>query len=163
MIKLLRIDDRLIHGQVAVTWTSYLSANCIVVANDKAAKDPMSKMLLGLAKPPTASLEILTIEKAIEFCSDPANDDKKIFIVVESTTDALKVAREIKGIPQTVMGGIRSAEGKVRIERQVFLNELDIQNAEAISELGIETVVQVVPSEKKVTLSEAKLIYEKGK
>ena len=54
MIKLTRIDDRLLHGQVAFTWTPALSADCIVIANDKVAKDEFLKMTLNLAKPASA-------------------------------------------------------------------------------------------------------------
>ena len=54
MIKLLRVDDRLIHGQVAVSWTSYLGADTIVVANDKAITDKLMQMAFNMAKPPQA-------------------------------------------------------------------------------------------------------------
>ena len=49
MIKLLRVDDRLIHGQVAVSWTSYLGADTIVVANDKAITDKLMQMAFNMA------------------------------------------------------------------------------------------------------------------
>ena len=48
MIKLLRVDDRLIHGAVAFSWTKELSINLIVLANDKIAKDDFQKMTLDI-------------------------------------------------------------------------------------------------------------------
>ena len=51
MIKLTRIDDRLVHGQVAFTWVSSLGIDCLVVANEKIAKDEFQKMAMGLHVP----------------------------------------------------------------------------------------------------------------
>jgi PTS system mannose-specific IIB component/fructoselysine and glucoselysine-specific PTS system IIB component len=161
MITLLRVDDRLIHGQVAMTWTSFLSANVIVVANDKYAKDPFLQMALNLAKPPGVALNILTKDEAVKFCNDPANDSSKIFIVVENTDDALIMAENVAGIKKAVLGGIRKAEGRFQIERQVFLSRHDVENAEKIAELGTKISVQVIPSDKEVSISEAKKIISK--
>ena len=70
MIKLLRVDDWLIHGQVAMVWTSYLQANLLVIANNKAATDPMTKMALSLAKPPGVDLEFKSIQDAVVYLND---------------------------------------------------------------------------------------------
>ena len=51
MIKALRIDHRLVHGQVAFTWTHFLAATRIIVIDDKAAADEFQKMALNMAKP----------------------------------------------------------------------------------------------------------------
>ncbi|MDR2975774.1 MAG: PTS sugar transporter subunit IIB [Streptococcaceae bacterium] len=161
MITLLRVDDRLIHGQVAMTWTSYLSANVIVVANDKYAKDPFLQMALNLAKPPGVALNIVTKDEAVKFCNDPANDSSKIFIVVETTDDAVMMAENIPGIKEAVLGGIRKAEGRVQMERQVFLSRHDIDNAEKIDALGKKVSVQVVPSDKELSLADMKKIYSR--
>ena len=70
MIKLARIDDRLVHGQVAFTWVSSLGIDCLVVANDKIAKDEFQKMAMGLAKPPMVKLLIMTLTDSIAFLND---------------------------------------------------------------------------------------------
>ena len=49
MIKHLRIDNRLIHGQVAVTWMRRINADALVVVNDAVAKDRIQQMALPLA------------------------------------------------------------------------------------------------------------------
>ena len=59
MIKLLRVDDRVLHGQVAFSWLSKTNAKCILVASDKYASNPMLKMSLNIGKPPGVDLKIL--------------------------------------------------------------------------------------------------------
>lgn len=161
MITLLRVDDRLIHGQVAVVWTSYLHADTIVVGNDKAANDAFTTMALNLAKPPGVALHILTLEKASAFCNDPGNQTKKIFIVVENTSDALALATKIDGIHQIILGGIRKSGDKRLIDRQVFLDAQDLQNCKEMETLGKKVTISVVPSERSYTLTEAEHIYSK--
>lgn len=161
MITLLRVDDRLIHGQVAVVWTSYLHADTIVVGNDKAANDAFTTMALNLAKPPGVALHIVTLEKAAAFCNDPSNQAKKIFIVVENTKDALALAQGIAGIQQIILGGIRKAGEKRLIDRQVFLDAQDLENCKQMEALGKKVSITVVPSERSYSLTEAEHIYSK--
>ena len=73
MIKLTRIDDRLVHGQVAFTWVPALGVNCLLVANDKVAKDEFMKMTLGLAKPAGTKLLVKSLHEAAEFLNDKKN------------------------------------------------------------------------------------------
>ena len=73
MIKLTRIDDRLVHGQVSFTWVPALGADCLIVANDKIAKDDFQKMTLGLAKPAKVKLLIKPVSDAVSFLNDEKN------------------------------------------------------------------------------------------
>lgn len=163
MIKLLRVDDRLIHGQVAVTWTSFIDADSIIVANDRSAKDAFASMALNLAKPPGVGLQILTKDDAIHYLVDDANASRKIFVVVESTSDAVAIAQAVEQVQEIILGGIRKSEGKRQIERQVFLDENDLNNCDELEKLGRTVHIQVVPSEKKLSISEAKHIWNKNR
>ena len=51
MIKKLRVDYRLVHGQVAISWSRALGVDCILVANDEVAKDEMRQSMLRISKP----------------------------------------------------------------------------------------------------------------
>ena len=88
MIKLLRVDDRLIHGQVAVSWTSYLGADTIVVANDKAITDKLMQMAFNMAKPPQAVLSIKSLDGAVAVINNPKHAARTIFVVTASVEDA---------------------------------------------------------------------------
>src|SRR5450432_3227666 len=98
MIKLTRIDDRLVHGQVAFTWVPTLGADCLIVANDKVAKDEFQKMTLGLAKPAGTKLLIKSISETIAFLNDEKNNQLKILLLISSVKDALAFANEVPEI-----------------------------------------------------------------
>jgi len=154
MIKLTRIDDRLVHGQVAFTWVPALSADCLIVANDKVANDDFLKMTMGLARPPAARLLILTVEKAISFLNDPKSKNLKILLLVSGITDAFAMAAGVSEIKSVNFGGIRTREGARLISKAVAVSDEDIAAIRKMIENGLELELRQVPTDKKVLVKD---------
>ncbi len=89
MIKLVRIDYRLLHGQVVFAWTRALDIDHIIVANANAAGDAFVSMSLSLAKPAGVSLDIITVEQAAEKLASGKLDHKKVMVVLGNTAETL--------------------------------------------------------------------------
>lgn len=149
MVNLMRIDDRLVHGQVAFTWTKTLGVEAIVVANDIAASDSINKMALKMAAPAGVKMAIKTVDEAISLLNNPKAKDKKIFVVVRNTTDALKISLNVKEIDHVNVGGIKKEEGKDMITPAVFLNQLDKDNLRKMCEVVKEVEIRQVPTDEK--------------
>lgn len=154
MIKLLRVDDRLIHGQVAVSWTSFIGADTLLVANEKATVDKVMQMAFNMAKPPQVILSIKSVEGAIAVINNPKHIERKIFIVTATVEDALKICEKCDEVKEICLGGIRKAEGKKMIERQVYLNSEEIEKIKEMKSLNKEIYLQAVPTEKKLSYDE---------
>lgn len=88
MIKHLRIDNRLIHGQVAVVWQRLINANAIIVVNDDVAKDSIQKMALPLAAR-NSKVVVLSVDEAIQYARD--NPSETHFMVAKFPSDALRI------------------------------------------------------------------------
>lgn len=88
MIKHLRIDNRLIHGQVAVTWMNNIGADKIIVCNDKVAADPIQKMALPMAARGN-TVYVLSVADTIKYAQE--HKDETMFIICKFPTDALQV------------------------------------------------------------------------
>lgn len=86
----MRIDNRLIHGQVTSSWVNTVGANRIIVANDQVAKDPVQKMLLPQAARgvPTS---ILSIDDTLKYAQSPQGEKEKIFVLAKLPSDALRL------------------------------------------------------------------------
>ncbi len=97
MIKMTRIDYRLLHGQVAFAWTKNLSANAILIANDNVVNDSFRKQTLNLAKPNDTKLIFKSIDDSIAAIKSGVTDKYNVFIVVENVHDAYRLA---KGTPE---------------------------------------------------------------
>lgn len=149
MIKLTRIDDRLVHGQVAFTWTPALGADCLLVANDRIAKDQFLKMTMGLAKPAGVKLLILQVEAAITYINDPVNKGQGLLILVDSVKDAYALAAAVPEIRSINFGGIRAKAGAKQVSKALALTENDILLVRELLQKGIELEARQVPTDKK--------------
>lgn len=149
MIKLTRIDDRLVHGQVAFTWTPALSADCLLVANDRIAKDQFLKMTMGLAKPAGVKLLILSVDAAVAYSNDPGNKGQGLLILVDSVKDAHALAAGVPEIRSINFGGIRAKAGAKQVSKALALTENDIFLIRELLQRGIELEARQVPTDKK--------------
>jgi fructoselysine and glucoselysine-specific PTS system IIB component len=147
MIKLTRIDDRLVHGQVAFTWTPALGADCLLIANDKVAKDEFMKMTLGLAKPAGTKLLIKSVKDAAVFLNDDKSKNAKVLILINSIKDAAALASEVAEIKSINFGGLRSKEGSKLISKAVAVNDDDIAIIRKMLAKGIELELRQVPTD----------------
>lgn len=109
MIKLTRVDYRLIHGQVAMSWTHALDVDCILLASDAVAKDDMRKAALRLARPSGVKLVIKDVDAAIEALNSGVTDKYSLFIIVETIEDAYRLAKGCKDIKEINLGGTRKS------------------------------------------------------
>lgn len=149
MIKLTRIDDRLVHGQVAFTWTPALSADCLLIANDKVAKDEFMKMTLGLAKPAGTKLLIKSVNDAATFLNDEKSKNAKVLVLINSVKDAAALAAEVPEIITINFGGLRSKEGSKLISKAIAVNDNDITIIREMLAKGLELEVRQVPTDNK--------------
>ena len=149
MIKLTRIDDRLVHGQVAFTWTPALGVNCLLIANDKVAKDEFLKMALGLAKPAGTKLLIKSLKDAAAFLNDEKSKGLKILLIINSVKDAYALVNEVSEIKSVNFGGIRLRDGAKLISKAVAIDDDDITLVKELLDKGIELELRQVPTDTK--------------
>lgn len=146
-ILLTRIDNRLIHGQVGVTWTSHLGANLVLVANDEVADDEVRQNLMDMVLPETVETRYFTLEKTINVIHKAA-DRQKIFMVVETPQDLLTLVKGGVPIEKANVGNMHYEEGKEQISSTVSVTEEDKNIFEELDELGVELDMRGTPDEK---------------
>jgi fructoselysine and glucoselysine-specific PTS system IIB component len=154
LIKLLRIDDRLIHGQVAYGWTTALGIDVILIVNDSVAEDEIRKVALNIARPANTRLYIRNVQKGIEAIEKLDMSNHNSLILVDNVQDALKIVKSCKCIKEVNVGGMRIADGKKFICDLVAVNEQDINDLKEIESTGIELEFRKLPNEKKRYLKE---------
>lgn len=150
MILMTRVDCRLLHGQTAVSWTSGLGANCILIANDAVVKDDLRKTTMKLAKPAGTKLVIKSIEDSITALKSGVTDKYKLFIVVESIEDAAKLALAVDAINKVNLGLMKAKEGTRNISKSINILPEEEKSIKEMSDAGIEVEIRQVPNDKKV-------------
>lgn len=146
MIVKLRIDDRLLHGQVAYSWKSAIGYHAIVIASDAAAADEFRKGVIKMCCPDGVKLAVRSVEEAAGLLNNPKLKDMKVFAICGSPADAGRLLKQIDERPVVNLGGIQMAEGKKAFSRAVYLDEEDIKNLDEIEAGGYTVEVQEVPS-----------------
>ena len=148
-INLVRIDNRMLHGQVAVTWSHHAGANLILVANDDASEDTVRQNLMDMAAPAGMATRYFSIQKTIDVIQK-ASPAQKIIMVVETPQDVLRLAKG--GVPFTKVnvGNMHFSEGKNQIHKTVSVDDGDIAAFRELSAMGIECTIQRVPEEEAI-------------
>lgn len=145
-IELVRIDNRLIHGQVATQWCGSIGANLILVANDEVANNTLRQNLMDMAAPGYASTRYWTIEKTISTIHK-ASDRQKIFLVCDNPQDVLKLVEGGVPIKKVNIGNMHMSEGKRQVATTVAVDDSDVAAFRKLQELGVELEIRRVPSE----------------
>ncbi|MCW8779200.1 MULTISPECIES: PTS sugar transporter subunit IIB [Latilactobacillus] len=156
MIQLVRIDDRLVHGQVAIGWTSSVGANTILVVNDEAQQDKIKAMALDLAKPSGVKMYIRSVAEAGEIVPKFAESKKsQVLILVKTTDDALALIENSAGTVKTLnVGGLRFEEGKQKLNDFIAVSEKDVENFKKIEAMGVELDFRMLPRDKQLGFSD---------
>ncbi|REG10581.1 PTS system mannose/fructose/N-acetylgalactosamine-transporter subunit IIB [Pelolinea submarina] len=153
MVKLLRLDERLIHGQIAIKWSRNLGVNRILVLNDEAAKNDLIKKSLLMAAPQTLKVAITSMDEGIDMLNDPRGESLSILVLVKTPKDVLEILQRVEGIKKVNIGNYGRVASRIGMDpRKTYRNNLYLYDSEAsvlkqILETGVECVYQTTPED----------------
>lgn len=159
MIKMVRLDERLIHGQVATKWSRTLGVNRIVVADDSAAANEMMQKTLMMAAPSTCKVAIVGMDKALSFVDDPRAEKLSILVIVSTPENLLRMVREAHGIEQINVGNYgriapkRNGEARVKYTKNLYAYSDEVELFHEVLETGVPCNVQTIPDDAPVSLA----------
>lgn len=151
-IHLVRIDDRLIHGQVATVWAKEANAERIIVCSDEVAQDKIRKQLLLQVGPPGVKVSVVSIAKAIRVYNNPKYENDTVFFLYTCPQDVLRMAEGGVPIKSVNIGGMAFKTGKTQITKAVSVDESDIDAFKKLNDMGIELEIRPIATDKKVAL-----------
>lgn len=146
-ILLTRIDNRLVHGQVGMTWTNTLGANLVLVANDEVATDSVQQNLMDMVLPEMVQIRFFTLEKTIRIIGKAA-PHQKILLVVKTPEDALTLVEGGVPIEFLNIGNLHFSEGKQQLSSTVSVDKNDVETFKKLNQLGVKMEVKGIPSER---------------
>lgn len=152
MIQLLRVDHRLLHGQVVFSWCSYLNPNCILIANDDVVNDEIRKATLKLGKPSGAKLVIKSVEDSIVAINEGKTDKYNLLIVVSNVMDAVRLVQDCGQITSINLGGTKATSETHALSKMVNVTDEEEKALEDVYKIGKEIFIQAVPSDPKKIL-----------
>lgn len=148
-ILLTRIDNRLVHGQVGVTWTTAIGANLLVVVDDITASDKMQQQLMTMtAESSGVGIRFFTIEKTIQVISKAAAS-QKIFLVCKTPETVRKLIDGGVQLKEVNVGNMHFSDGKKQITKKVFVDDKDVEDLKYIEGKGVDVYIQDTPGDLK--------------
>ena len=153
---LIRIDSRLLHGQVATSWTKTVKPDRIIVVSDSVAKDKLRKNMIMQAAPPGVHANVVPIKKMVEVSKDPRFGDTHALVLFETPEDILKAVNaglDLKGKTINV-GSMAHKVGKVAVTKAVSLDQTDIDTYKELTKDGLKFDVKMLPSSSSDDISE---------
>jgi len=155
-LDLIRIDDRLVHGQVVVGWGTYLKTNRIILCNDLIADSELERDMFMSAEetaPYPLKISVYTQEQTLKELYTPPKNSEKIILLVETPHDLLQLVRSGLKIDKINVGGMHYGEGKRQLTPYIYVDDNDIVAFKKMCELGIYLEGKDVPASKSIDIS----------
>ena len=153
-IVLARVDSRLLHGQVATSWTKATNPNRIIVVSDSVAKDELRKKLIEEAAPPGVKANVVPIKKIIEVANDPRFGNTKALLLFENPEDVLRAIEGGVDIQTLNVGSMAHSVGKVMVNKVLSMSTEDVDAFEKLKAKNVKFDVRKVPNDSNDNMDE---------
>ena len=159
MIVQLRLDERLIHGQITTAWSRYLDVSAIVVVSDRLAEDKLATQVLLMSAPAGKKVAVKSVESAIKLLSDPRSENMRILVIVDNPADAVKLRAALPIDEVNVANYVKKkSPNKVQLTRGCNADPEDLGYFRKLVDQGGHVFSQLIPSQQAVDF--AKVVRE---
>ena len=157
-VALMRVDNRLVHGQVLEAWLPALDAHGILVADDEAAGNMLARSAMTLAIPPKVSFQVLRVQAAAELLKPGGKGPQspRTLVLLREVRDAVSLHDAGVPIPQLNLGNVHFATGRKQVSPSVFLDAGDVAALDKLAAQGTRIEARAVPSEPPLALGDIK-------
>lgn len=158
MIALVRVDNRLIHGQVVSTWIPFVKADQVIVADEEAARSTLMKAAMTMAVPP--SLDV-AIERPGEIdWAELERSPRRVLVLVRDVSDAEAAMKA--GLPLRLLnlGNVHFGEGRRAVSPSIFLSDAELAVLRRLADQGVAVEARALPTDPAVALAEIRARHE---
>lgn len=150
-IILTRIDDRLLHGQVMVSWIPFLKINEVLIIDDEYAADEFMSDLIVEAAPADLKVKVLSVEESAKYILSGSNDSR-VLLISRSIESLRKLIEMNVPIQKINVGGLGYLEGRKKYFNSIHMNDNELKLLKEIANKGISVEVQILPKDKSIEI-----------
>lgn len=151
-IKVVRIDDRLIHGQIVQGWLKTVQVDKILVVSDEVANDEMQQILMSMAVPSSVKLVIKNIKEASYDLSNGVFDNDKLMILFSNPQDVVRVIDNGISFQSINVGGMHYSHGKKQLLANLSVDKNDVKSFLKLLSSGIELESRALPQDERYNI-----------
>ncbi|MDR1721370.1 MAG: PTS sugar transporter subunit IIB [Endomicrobium sp.] len=149
---LVRIDDRLMHGQIVEGWLKIIDVDVVLIASDAVAQDETQKILMAMTVPNNVKLVIKNLDEAANVIISGRYNEEKIMVLTISPSDVLYMLDNGADFKSVNVGGMHFTNGKRQLLYNIYVDDLDLENLYKIHRKGIEIDGRVFPRDEKTNI-----------
>lgn len=152
-VVLIRVDDRLVHGQVMTSWLKATNANKIMVVDDGVANDPLMKTVLKGVVPAQIKLGIFTIAKAVDRLVKGFKEDDRVIILVKTPETIWDIQKAGVDVHQLNIGGMGIRPDRSTLYQNIACSEAEREAIRGLLNAGCEVTIQITADDTKVNVA----------
>ncbi len=149
-LSLVRVDDRLIHGQVIAVWLRAIGADRILIVDDDVARDEFLADVMTLAAPPGVPVEVHDLEAGIARIGQVAGGPERIIVLLRAPATALRLREAGITFDVLNLGGLGAAQGRHPLYRSVHASDEERATLRRLEELGTRVEVRIVADDRPI-------------
>ena len=153
-IKMIRIDDRLIHGQIVTAWAKAIQATKIWIVDDDVDKDDFIKGVMQMVAPTDRELVITGLGQMPTLLQKFDNEPGNVLILVKYPFVAKEIFKASPKLKALNIGGIGAGPGRKKLFKNISASSAEKETIKEIQDMGVDVYFQVTPDEKRTTFSE---------
>ncbi|MBI3551120.1 MAG: PTS sugar transporter subunit IIB [Elusimicrobia bacterium] len=151
-LSLVRIDDRLVHGQVVAGWVPFLRAELVLVASDAAAADETQQTLMRLALPDAVGLEVMPVADAARHAALKGDYARRTLVLAPGPQEVLELLERGAAFDRVNVGGLHHTAGRVQLGKAIFLSDADKRALREICRRGVRIEGRALPGERELDI-----------
>jgi mannose/fructose/N-acetylgalactosamine-specific phosphotransferase system component IIB len=152
-LRLVRVDDRLIHGQVVAIWLKALGARRILIVDDPTARNEFLREVITLASPSGVPVEVLDLETGIERVRQAAGDPEPIFVLLRSPVTALRLREAGIEFPLLNVGGIGAGPNRKVLYRNISASPDELEAMRQLEQMGTKVELRIVEGDRPIAFA----------
>lgn len=141
-----------VHGQVVFIWTASIGVDCILIANDDVANDPIQKGILKLSQPTGVKLIFKSVKDSIEALNSGITDKYNLMIITSNVDDGYELASKVEQIRSLNLGNVKLRENTHNLSKLVHVTDEEEKKLKALAAAGIEVEIRAVPNDDKIII-----------
>jgi PTS system mannose-specific IIB component/fructoselysine and glucoselysine-specific PTS system IIB component len=153
-LDLVRVDDRLIHGQVVVGWGREIKPDLVVLADDEIAANEWEQKLYALGVPSGMKVEFTTVKGAVRSVDTWARDSCRTILIVSDIDSLQRLCNGAPTIRKVNLGGVHNDGDRQQHLPYLFLSEAEVGQLRLLATRGVEITAQDLPNSAPVTLED---------
>lgn len=142
----------MLHGQVVFIWTASIGVDCILIANDDVANDPIQKGILKLSQPTGVKLIFKSVKDSIEALNSGITDKYNLMIITSNVDDGYELASKVEQIRSLNLGNVKLRENTHNLSKLVHVTDEEEKKLKALAAAGIEVEIRAVPNDDKIII-----------